>query len=334
MRLYHRPIPCEPGPDTFPIAGTRASFRDVEILSRDARPHIVPASGLAGDTIRRLTALRRPVAGLSLDRPRLMGVLNVTPDSFSDGGLWTHPDAALGHAEAMVEAGAELIDIGGESTRPGAAEVPAEDEIGRTAPVIAAIAGLAAPVSIDTRKAGVARAALAAGAALVNDVSGLSFDPDMAAAVAGAGVPVCLMHARGTPDVMQRDPRYADVVLDVFDALQAMVERAEAAGVLRERILIDPGIGFGKTEAHNLALLRRISVFHDLGCAILLGVSRKRFIGRIAGVERACDRGPGTLALTLAAVAQGVQMHRVHDVAMVAQGVRLWSALDDRFINQ
>ncbi len=227
----------------------------------------------------------------------------------------------------MAAAGADMLDIGGESTRPGATIVPEAEEIARTAPVIAALGGVGVPVSIDTRKAAVARAALAAGATLVNDVSALGFDADMAAAVAGSGAALALMHAQGTPETMQRAPTYDDVVLDVYDFLEARVAAAEAAGIDRARILIDPGIGFGKTEAHNLALLRSLAILHGLGCPILLGASRKRFIGRIGGADRADARGPGTLAVTLAAVAQGVQLHRVHDVAELAQGLRLWRAL-------
>ena len=173
------------------------------------------------------------------------------------------------------------------------------------------------------------RAALEAGAAMVNDVSGFDFDPALAPLVARAGVPVCLMHARGLPATMQDDPRYDDVLLDVYDALEARVRRAEAAGIPRNRIVVDPGIGFGKTQAHNLAILRRISLYHGLGCAILLGVSRKRFIGTIGGADDPADRSPGTLAVTLAAVAQGVQVHRVHDVRGLVQGLRLWQAVNN-----
>ena len=163
----------------------------------------------------------------------------------------------------------------------------------------------------------------------VNDVSGFDFDPALPGLVAETGVPVCLMHAQGLPETMQDDPRYGDVLLDVYDALAARIDRAVQAGIRRDRIVIDPGIGFGKTEAHNLAILRRMSLFHALGCPILLGVSRKRFIGTIGGAEVAADRGPGTLALTIEALSQGIQIHRVHDVAMMRQGLRLWSALNE-----
>ena len=222
-----------------------------------------------------------------------------------------------------------MLDIGGESTRPGAAEVSVTEEIARILPVIGALRDRL-PVSVDTRKAGVARAAVAAGAGLVNDVSGFDFDPDLAGLVAETGLPVCLMHAQGVPETMQDDPHYGDVLLDVFDALEARVRRAEAAGIARDRIMVDPGIGFGKTRAHNLAILNRIGLYHGLGCAILLGISRKRLIGEVAGMDDPMARGPGTLALMLAAVGQGVQMHRVHDIAAARQALALWRAATER----
>lgn len=323
MRPYYRPVPVSQG--RWPLAGGWCGFSQVEILARGRPPRRIEATPgtIPHQVMEALTRPRAPLLGLDMGTPRLMGIVNATPDSFSDGGAY---DPASQGA-ALLAAGADLLDIGGESTRPGAAEVPVADEIARIADPIRALAGRA-PVSVDTRKAAVAGAALAAGAAMVNDVSGFDFDPAMAGLVARAGVPVCLMHAQGLPADMQDDPRYGDVLLDVFDALEARVARAEAAGIPRHRIVIDPGIGFGKTEAHNLAILRRISLYHGLGCPILLGVSRKRFIGRIGRAEAAADRAPGTLAVTLAAAAQGVQVHRVHDVAAIAQGLRLWQAVN------
>jgi dihydropteroate synthase len=205
--------------------------------------------------------------------------------------------------------------------------VPEADEIARTAPVIGALRDAGVPISIDTRKAGVAQAALAAGAAMVNDVSAFGHDPAMAGTVARAGVPVVLMHAQGDPATMQADPRYGDVLLDVFDHLAARVAAAEAAGVDRARIVVDPGIGFGKTVAHNLALLRRLSLFHALGLPVLLGASRKRFIGSIGGAADTDDRLPGSLAVALAGAAQGVQILRVHDVGETRQALALWRAV-------
>ncbi|MFN3525576.1 MAG: dihydropteroate synthase [Paracoccus sp. (in: a-proteobacteria)] len=319
MSEYYRPIPQAEG-GRWRLAGGWTGFSRLECLSRGAAPRIVDDAPDA--VIEALVAPRPPLLGLTLDRPRLMGIVNATPDSFSDGGRY---DAAH-HATALVAAGADMLDIGGESTRPGAAEVAVADEIARILPAIRAGAAMA-PVSVDTRKAAVAAPALEAGAGMVNDVSGLDFDPALAGLVAAWGAPLCLMHAQGLPQTMQDDPRYDDVLLDVYDALALRIARAEAAGIPRHRIVIDPGIGFGKTQAHNLAILRRISLYHGLGCAILLGVSRKRFVGAIGGAEAPQDRAPGTLALTIMAVAQGVQIHRVHDVAEHAQGLRLWGAV-------
>ncbi|WP_207102850.1 dihydropteroate synthase [Paracoccus shandongensis] len=320
MTLYYRPLPIPHG--RYPLAGGWIRFSQVEILERGRPPRV--GNAIPAEVLERLTAPRPALAGLSLDRPRVMGIVNATPDSFSDGGAY---DPA-GHGRQLIHEGADLLDIGGESTRPGAAEVPVADEIARITPAIRALSG-SAPVSVDTRKAPVALAALEAGAAMVNDVSGFDFDPALPPLVAQAQVPVCLMHARGLPATMQDDPCYDDVLLDVYDALEARIRRAEAAGIPRAHIVVDPGIGFGKTQAHNLAILRRISLYHGLGCAILLGVSRKRFIGTIGKAEDPADRSPGTLALTLAAVAQGVQVHRVHDVRGLVQGLRLWQAVND-----
>lgn len=329
---YFRPIamtdPVRPA-GALPLAGGWCWFDRAEYLTRSGSRGLIPVAELPEEVRARLTQPRAPLAGLALGRPRIMGILNVTPDSFSDGGKFAAAEAALAHALAMVAAGAEILDVGGESTRPGAGEVPVAEEIARTAPVIAALRASApdTPVSIDTRKAEVARAALDAGAAMVNDVSALGFDPSLAPLVAERAVPLCLMHAQGTPATMQADPRYDDVLLDVFDHLEERVALAEAAGIPRDRIVVDPGIGFGKTASHNLALLRGLSLFHATGCAILLGASRKRFIGAIGKSARAEDRAPGTLAVTLAAIAQGVQIHRVHDIEPVTQGVRLALAI-------
>lgn len=327
---YIRPIPisdvaCPEG--ALSLAGGWCRFSHVEVLRRDAPPRVVPASALSDAQLEKLTAARPSFAGLTLDQPRLMGILNVTPDSFSDGGLFLKPEAAMMGARDMAAA-ADILDVGGESTRPGAAEVEVHEEITRTSPVISAIraAGIRTPVSIDTRKAEVARQALNAGAMIVNDVTALTFDPHMAQVVAASGAPVILMHSIATPQTMQNDPRYDDVLLDVYDALAARVAEAEAAGISRDRIAIDPGIGFGKTLDHNLALLARLSLFHSLGLPILLGASRKRFIGTVSGAEEAQRRMPGSLAVALAGVAQGVQLIRVHDVSETRQALSLWQA--------
>ncbi|MDV7144179.1 dihydropteroate synthase [Tropicimonas sp. TH_r6] len=330
MTEYFRPIPSlDPArpAQAQRLAGGWAWFDRVELLRRDAAPEIVSAGDVPAPILRRLVAPRPAIAGLAMNRPRIMGILNVTPDSFSDGGMHDAPAAALAHARAM-SSDADMIDIGGESTRPGAQEVQVEEEIARTAPVIAAMraTGIDTPVSIDTRKARVAETALEAGADLVNDVAGLGFDAALAPLVAERAVPLCVMHSIETPATMQDDPRYDDVLLDVFDFLSERVDRAVSAGIARERIVVDPGIGFGKTLAHNLALLSRISLFHSLGCPVLLGVSRKRMIGTIGRAPEAQDRAPGSVAVALAAVAQGIQFLRVHDVAETAQALRLFLA--------
>ncbi|MDZ4086840.1 MAG: dihydropteroate synthase [Tabrizicola sp.] len=329
---YFRPIamtdPARPA-GAFTLAGGWCWFDRAEVLSRAAAGRIIPASEIPAAVLHRLTAPRAPFAALEMDRPRLMGILNVTPDSFSDGGKFLGAEAAVSQARAMAK-GAEIIDIGGESTRPGAVEVPVAEEIARTVPVIQALrtGGLTSPLSIDTRKAPVAEAALQAGATIVNDVSAFDFDPSMGPLVARTGAPVMLMHAQGVPETMQDNPLYGDVLLDVYDALATRLARAEALGIDRARIVLDPGIGFGKTQAHNLALIRGLSLFHGLGCAILLGTSRKRFIGSIGGADRPEDRAPGSIATALAGVAQGVQIIRVHDVAETRQALRLWQALN------
>ena len=311
-----------------PLAGGWCWFDRVEVLARGRPARVVAAGDLPGEVRDRLSGARPGFGGLDLSQPRLMGILNVTPDSFSDGGLFLRPEAAVMQARLMA-AGADIIDIGGESTRPGAAEVSEAEEILRTAPVIAALrsGGLDVPISIDTRKAGVAQAALAAGAAWVNDVTALRHDAGMADVVALAGCPVILMHSVATPQTMQDDPVYDDVLLDVFDALAARVAVAEAAGIARTRIAVDPGIGFGKTLQHNLTLLSRLSLFHDLGLPVLLGASRKRFIGTVGAEADSARRLPGSLAVALAGVAQGGQMIRVHDVAETRQALALWQAV-------
>ncbi|MHC0053203.1 dihydropteroate synthase [Actibacterium sp. D379-3] len=332
MTRYFRPIvqtdPQRPA-DALPLAGGWAWFTEVEELSRSAAPRRLAVADLPRGARDALTAPRAPVAGLAMDRPRLMGILNVTPDSFSDGGRFNVLEAAVARGRQMVQDGVDMIDIGGESTRPGAAEVPEPEEMARTRPVIEGLRakGVTVPISIDTRKAGVARAALAAGADLVNDVAAFEFDPALAGVAAQAGAPVCLMHAQGTPDVMQADPRYGDVLLDVYDYLADRIAVAEAAGIPRARIVVDPGIGFGKTLAHNLALLRGLALFHGLGCPVLLGASRKGFIGVIGNAPNPADRAPGSIAVALLAAAQGVQLLRVHDITDTRQALDLACAL-------
>jgi dihydropteroate synthase len=280
------------------------------------------------DRLDRLSRPREPFAGLGLGRPRLMGIVNVTPDSFSDGGDFADAGRAITQGLELAEAGAAILDIGGESTRPGSAAVSPGEEIARIEPVIRDLANRGLTVSVDTRHAAVMQAALAAGARIVNDVTGLTGDPASLGVVAGAGCPVVLMHIRGEPRTMQDNPVYDDVLLDVFDWLEERVAACAAAGIPAGRIAVDPGIGFGKKSlAHNLPLLRGLSLLHGLGCALLLGASRKRFIGTLSGVTEPKGRVPGSVAAGLYGVAQGVQILRVHDVAETRQALAVWSAL-------
>lgn len=329
MTLYYRPLVLsDPTQDAVPLAGGPYWFREVAVLQRGGPTQIVPALDVPPATLARLTAPRAAVAGLTMDCARIMGILNVTPDSFSDGGDHADPDAAVARALAMQQDGAEIIDIGGESTRPGAVTVPETQEIDRTAPVIAAIRAQSdVAISVDTRKSAVAQAAIAAGASMVNDVAAFSYDPALADVTAASGLPVCLMHAQGDPATMQNNPVYDDVLLDVYDFLNARIAQAEAAGIAREAIVVDPGIGFGKTQDHNLILLRNLSLFHALGCPILLGASRKRFIGTIGGGQDAKDRVAGSVAVALYAVSQGVQILRVHDTFATKQALALAAAI-------
>lgn len=327
---YYRPIPrTDPArpAGALTLAGGWCWFDTVEVLDRAAPSYLMPAADLPIEALHRLTTPRAPVAGLDMTAPQIMGILNVTPDSFSDGGQHFDPEVALAHARQMASDGAAILDVGGESTRPGAAPVPVEDEITRTAPIISALrAGLTTPISIDTRKAAVAQAAHAVGANLINDVAGLTYDPALAPYAATHALPVCVMHAQGSPETMQQDPRYDHVLLDVYDWLAARIEALEAIGIPRARIITDPGIGFGKTVAHNLTLLQNLSLFHSLGCPVLLGASRKRFIGEISRTPVAADRIPGSLAVALGGVAQGVQILRVHDVPETRAALDLWRA--------
>ncbi len=253
---------------------------------------------------------------LSLHEPCIVGILNITPDSFSDGGRYLGVDTALAQAQRMVNEGAGLIDIGGESTRPGSRVVSTDEEIERVMPVIEALRrNLDVPLSIDTRKSAVAQCAIEAGVEFVNDVSGLEFDPQMAATVAQSGVGLIVMHSRGCPERMQQDTHYDDIVAEVAAALSRSLAVAVAAGVDESRIAIDPGIGFGKDVQGNLELIKRLSVLTGLGRPILLGTSRKSFIGRVLGLEDPLQRLEGTLATIALGVAAGARLFRVHDVA-------------------
>jgi dihydropteroate synthase len=275
----------------------------------------------------RWLAQGRPILdGLSLV-PKIMGIVNTTPDSFSDGGRFGMLDEGLKHARELVDQGADLLDIGGESSRPGSEPVSVVEELRRVIPLIEALRGqVDVPISIDTTKADVARRAIEAGASIVNDITGLTGDPKMLRLASETGAGVVLMHMAGTPRTMQIDPRYEDVVTEVHDTLAERIEAAEAAGILRERIAIDPGIGFGKTFDHNRDLLRNLARFGSLGCAVLIGTSRKGFLGAIARrpVEQ---RQMASVVSSLFAATQGAGIVRVHDVGAMRDAINVWSAL-------
>ena len=322
------------------LAGGLNWFANVELIHGDGKRELVPVEGIderSDDAMAldwaRLTGPRAPLQmgtrTIRLDQPQVMGIVNATPDSFSDGGAYADPRAAAEAGATMAGQGAAIIDVGGESTRPGAAMVWEGDEIERVLPVVQQLAAGGTAVSIDTRKSGVMSAAIGVGAGLVNDVSGLCWDPQAAAVVAAAGVPVVLMHHQGDPQTMQDAPRYGDVLVEVYEWLEARIAAAEVAGIERSNILVDPGIGFGKSVAHNLALINGLALFHGLGCGIVLGASRKRMIGALAGEASADQRLAGSLALALKAVDQGVQLFRVHDVPETVQALKVWRGLRD-----
>ncbi|PCI34322.1 MAG: dihydropteroate synthase [Alphaproteobacteria bacterium] len=332
------------------LAGGALAFAMVKIIFRQAAVRqgevVVPIFRLADylsdlasaqqDDISRLleqvTTPRPALAcsgGTTLDwqKPLLQGIVNVTPDSFSDGGRYGQRDPAIRHAHGLIQAGAEIIDIGGESTRPGAQKVSIQEELDRVIPVIEGLSDISAPISIDSRNAEVMASALKAGASIINDVSALTHDEAALELVAEADCPVILMHAQNSPDTMQQDPRYDDVVLDVYDYLEKRVAVCLAAGIERDRLVIDPGIGFGKTVGHNISLMNNLSLLHGLGVPILLGVSRKSFIGHIVSEEKPGDRLAGSLAFGQAGYDQGIQILRVHDVHASRQVRDIWQTL-------
>lgn len=324
--LTRRPLPA-----ALPVAGALRAAA-VTLLHRDRPDDVVPAAALSQSFAERaalISAPREAFAGLSLDKPLVMGVINVTPDSFSDGGDRLDAERAISEGLAMARAGAAILDVGGESTRPGAEPVPTDEELRRVLPVIEALAAQGLLVSVDTRRPEVMRAAASAGARILNDVTALTGDPGSLETAAELGLPVVLMHMQGEPRSMQADPTYCDVALDVFDNLEARVAACLAAGIPRRHIAVDPGIGFGKTLAHNLQLLDRLALFHGLGCAVMLGVSRKSFIARLTQEQDLPpkQRLPGSLAAALAGLQRGVQILRVHDVAETCQAVAVWEAI-------
>lgn len=335
------------------LGGSALGYVGVRLVARTGTKrlvdHYVPAAQLPSILdclsedigpafLRRLSALAAPRPPLALGgsqqlpftRPRIMGVLNVTPDSFSDGGQFMDPEKAITHGRAMTAAGADIIDVGGESTRPGATPVWEGDEEERVVPVIKALVSEGITVSVDTRHATVMTAALEAGAHILNDVSALSYDPGAIEVASDSVAPIVLMHAKGDPATMQDAPIYSDVVLDVFDWLEGRVKACIDAGIEPSRLILDPGIGFGKRViADNLALLNDVSIFHTLGAPLLIGASRKRFIGAVTGVEAASDRMAGSLAVAGKMIQNGVQIVRVHDVSQTRQIADMMQAFID-----
>jgi len=316
IELIERSGPARDGTLNLSVTELRARATDDTALSNLLSQHEIP---------------RPALAGLSLDRPRLMGIVNVTPDSFSDGGTFASAKEAVDHALRLEAEGAEILDIGGESTRPGAEPVSIEEELRRVLPVIEGLAGRTkALISIDTRKAEVMRRALAAGAQIINDVAALTYEPACIEIAAASHVPIILMHEQGDPRTMQAAPRYDNCLLDVYDWLEARIAACEAAGIASARLVADPGIGFGKTLTHNLELLAGLTLLHGLGVPLLLGASRKSFIGMLSGVKAASARMPGSIAAALQGAAQGVQILRVHDVAETRQALTVWEAMQQR----
>ncbi|WP_445681282.1 dihydropteroate synthase [Radicibacter daui] len=342
-RVYLRPVGLLPpgvGGPALRMVAPGPAFAAAEIILRRAgrierhtvtalalRELIAPEIPALRLLLDRLESRRAPIPGVPSDRPSVMGIVNVTPDSFSDGGDSFEIKAAIARGEALREAGADILDIGGESTRPGADVVSLAEELRRVVPVVEALAERGAIVSVDTRHAGVMRQAVAAGAAIVNDISALEGDPESMDAMAACDVPVVLMHMQGQPGSMQENPVYEAAALDVYDYLDARIAACERAGIARARLVLDPGIGFGKTLAHNLDILAHSSLYATLGLPVLIGLSRKRFIAAISRGEAPKDRLAGSLAAGLETLAQGAAILRVHDVAATVQGLKVARAI-------
>jgi dihydropteroate synthase len=327
------------------LAGGLNWFAAVELIHVEGRKRtsteLLPVEGLEerfdedlAAQWQALTAPRPPLQlgerTIRLDQPQVMGIVNATPDSFSDGGQFADAAAAASAGADMAGEGAAIIDVGGESTRPGAKPVWEGDEIERIVPIIRQLAAGGTAVSADTRKADVMTAALEAGARMINDVSALTYDDRSAGVIAASGVPVVLMHHQGAPETMQEDPRYDDVLVEVYDWLGERISEAVDAGIDRSRILIDPGFGFGKNVGHNLELMNGLALFHSLGCPLVIGASRKRTIGALSGEAPADKRLGGSIAFAMKAAEQGVQLLRVHDVFDTVQALKIWRGLRDQ----
>jgi dihydropteroate synthase len=327
------------------LAGGLNWFAAVELIQAEGRKRVstelVPVEGMENRfdedmaaQWRALTAQRAPLQlgerTIRLDQPQVMGIVNATPDSFSDGGQFADATAAAEAGARMAAEGAAIVDVGGESTRPGARSIWEGDEIERVVPVIRQLAASGTAVSCDTRKSDVMTAAVEAGARMINDVSALTYDAQSPEVAASLNVPVVLMHHRGAPEVMQDDPRYDDVLVEVYLSLEERVQAAVGAGVRHENILVDPGFGFGKNVGHNLELMNGLALFHSLGCPLVVGASRKRSIGALSAEAPADKRLAGSIAFALKAVEQGAQIVRVHDVFETVQALRVWRGLRDQ----
>ena len=332
MTSYFRPIVRTGSPrskNSIFLAETNYWVSEAEEIKFGKKTKLVSVNDVPDWWKKRWLKKRSDILGMNFGFPKLMGILNVTPDSFSDGGNHVELDAALNQAKFMEENGVDIIDIGGESTRPGALTVPISEEIRRIEPVINGISARSKiPISVDTRKAGVASAAHKAGASMVNDVSGFTFDPDLLPLCSKYKLPVCVMHMKGSPESMQNNPKYENVLIEVFDFLENQIGKLVQAGISRDQIIADVGIGFGKNIEHNLTLIKNISLFHGLGVPLLLGVSRKSIISNIAKVDKPNDRVHGSISLAISALGQGVQIFRVHDVAETRQAFDLWVAVN------
>jgi dihydropteroate synthase len=327
------------------LAGGLNWFAAVELIRVEGHVRVstelLPAEGIEqrfDDALaaqwQAITSARPPLQvgdrTIRLDQPQVMAVINATPDSFSDGGRFADAAAAAEAGARMAAEGAAIVDVGGESTRPGARTIWEGDEIERVVPVIRQLAAAGTAVSVDTRKADVMTAAVAAGARMINDVSALTYDARSAEVAASLNVPVVLMHHQGAPEVMQDDPRYDDVLVEVYLWLEERIAAAVEAGIARERILIDPGFGFGKNVSHNLELMNGLALFHSLGCPLVVGASRKRTIGALSDEAPTDKRIGGSIAFALKAVEQGAQLLRVHDVFETVQALRMWRGLRDQ----
>ncbi len=332
MTSYFRPIVRTGSPrsqHSIFLAETNYWVSEAEEIKYGKETNLVSINDVPDWWKKRWLKKRSDILGIEFGLPKLMGILNITPDSFSDGGNHVKLDVALNQAKFMEENGVDIIDIGGESTRPGASIVPISEEIKRIEPVITGISARSKiPISVDTRKSKVASAAHKAGASMVNDVSGFTFDPNLLAYCSKYKLPVCIMHMKGSPENMQNNPKYENILIEVFDFLENQIGTLVQAGISRDQIIADVGIGFGKNIGHNLALIKNISLFHGLGVPLLLGVSRKSIISNVARVEKPSDRVHGSISLAISALGQGVQVFRVHDVAETRQAFDLWVAVN------